>query len=287
MTLENVLIGECPDWVLVFGDTNSTLAAALVAAKLGFKLAHIEAGLRSFNRRMPEETNRVVVDHISDLLFAPTEIAVSNLRNEGISSDAIVLVGDVMLDAALIFGPSAEERSQILQRLAYKPGGYVLATIHRAENTDDLVRLAAIFDGLTGVCRHIPVVLPLHPRTRKLLKASAEEAFASAGGLLIEPVGYLDMVMMERNAAVIVTDSGGVQKEAFFYRIPCVTLRDETEWTELIELNWNTLVPPIEADAIRKTVVGSIGRTGIDAAPYGVGDSAKLIVAQLTTPSRP
>lgn len=242
--IEAILLAERPDWVLVYGDTNSTLAGALAAVKLHIPVAHVEAGLRSFNRRMPEEINRVVADHVSTLLFAPTDAAVRNLRDEGVPDAAIHRVGDVMYDAALFFARKAENASAILATLGLRQGAFALATIHRAENTDDPARLHAVFEGIAAVAAHCPVVMPLHPRTRKALE-SLPPAIAAAPGLrIIDPVGYLDMVTLEKNSRLVVTDSGGVQKEAFFYGVPCATLRTETEWTELVDAGWNTLVPP-------------------------------------------
>jgi UDP-GlcNAc3NAcA epimerase len=279
--VERVVLVEAPDWVLVYGDTNSTLAGALAAAKLHVRIAHVEAGLRSFKRTMPEEINRIMTDHVSTLLFAPTETAVANLRREGFGDMNIARVGDVMFDAALMFATRAAERSRAIERLRLAPKSYVLATIHRAENTDTAANLSAIMTGLTQVCADVPVVLPLHPRTRKHVDRAVEHAFVKSGGILVEPVGYLDMVMLESNAAVIATDSGGVQKEAFFYRVPCVTLRDETEWVELLDLGWNALVPPIDPEAIRRAVLAAVGREGAEASPYGTGKAAEIIVERL------
>ena len=238
---ERVLLAEEPDLVVVYGDTNSTLAGALAAVKLHIPVAHVEAGLRSFNRRMPEEINRVFTDHASDLLFTPTEIATENLRREGISAESIYRVGDVMYDAALFYADKAKEKEEILKRLQLEPKGYVLATVHRAENTDDLGRLRAIFEGLERVADSSPVIMPLHPRAKKKLSRLGSR---NSKIRYLDPVGYLDMISLEKNAAVIATDSGGVQKEAFFYRVPCVTLREETEWTETVASGWNTLAPP-------------------------------------------
>jgi UDP-GlcNAc3NAcA epimerase len=276
-SLETVLIGEMPDWVLVYGDTNSTLAGALAAAKLHIPIGHVEAGLRSFNRRMPEEINRVIVDHVAELLFAPTESSVANLSREGISEQKIVRVGDVMFDAVRIFAVRAESRSCVLPQLGVTPKSYALATIHRAENVDDPRRLTAILTGLTAASRELRIVFPVHPRTRQVIARQAADSFRQAGGLLIDPVGYLDMLVLERNAAVIATDSGGVQKEAFFHRVPCVTLRAETEWTELVELGWNTLAPPYQSDAIRAAILSAVGRRGREAVLYGNGHAADQI----------
>jgi len=271
--IEKVLVDTRPDWVLVYGDTDSTLAGAVAAVKLHIPVAHVEAGLRSFNRRMPEEINRVLTDHAASLLFAPTETAVAHLAREGISGASVHLVGDVMYDAALFYGVKAERTSSILARLNLAPKEYALATIHRAENTDNPQRLTAILDGFAKFGRDI--VLPLHPRTRGRL--------ATLGLTLpnnvrtIDPVGYLDMVMLERNAALIATDSGGVQKEAFFYRVPCVTLRDETEWIELVEGGWNRLAPPTDSQSVADRLAAAHGSIGHDIAPYGDGHSAQRI----------
>jgi UDP-GlcNAc3NAcA epimerase len=236
--IERVLLVENPNWVLVYGDTNSTLAGALAAAKLHCKVAHVEAGLRSFNRRMPEELNRVLTDHISDLLFCPTETAVDNLAREGIT-DGVHLVGDVMHEALLWAAEKAKVRSTILQDLRVERKRYLLVTVHRAENTDDPARLRAILDAFAAIGEQI--VFPVHPRTRKALQDLA------VGSLprhvkMIEPVGYLDMVELEHSARLILTDSGGIQKEAYWFGVPCITLRDETEWVETVTSGWNVLV---------------------------------------------
>jgi UDP-GlcNAc3NAcA epimerase len=280
--IENVLLAERPDWVLVYGDTNSTLAGALAAAKLHLPLAHVEAGLRSFNRRMPEEINRVLTDHASDLLFAPTDLAVKNLLREGISDERIQSVGDVMYDAALCFGGHAERHSTILERLKLKTNGYILATVHRAENTDSVDCLRAILEGLCKVSVEMPVVFPIHPRTRSVLAKEQGLADIAERLRLIEPVGYLDMMMLERNARLVVTDSGGVQKEAFFFSVPCVTLRKETEWQELVEIGWNRLAPPLDSDTVASTLQEALAETPIRTAnPYGDGHAAEKIAHYL------
>lgn len=276
--LEPVLQDLRPDRVLIYGDTNSTLAGALVAAKLHISVAHVEAGLRSFNRAMPEEINRIVADQLSDMLFASTETAVRNLEKEGVDPSRIFAVGDVMYDTALQFAETAARKSTILKDLGVQPGRYALATVHRAENTDDPARLANIVTGLESVAAELPVILPLHPRTAGRMKA-AGLAFHKVK--TVPPIGYLDMVSLESKAAVIATDSGGVQKEAFFYEVPCVTLRDETEWVELVELGWNRLVAPT-GGAIGPAILQAIGTRGIDAKPYGDGTSAQAIAAVLT-----
>lgn len=234
--IEEVLLAEQPDWVLIYGDTNSTLAGALAAAKLHIKVAHVEAGLRSFNRAMPEEINRVVADHVSDLLLCPSQTAVDNLSVEGITR-GVHLVGDVMADALAFATQRARSNSAVLARLGLAKRGYLLATVHRAENTDNPTRLRnilAAFDVLEE-----PIVFPVHPRTRKAMEALGHELAAHVQ--LIEPVGYLDMVMLEQSARMILTDSGGIQKEAYWLGVPCITLRDETEWVETVQAEWNVL----------------------------------------------
>ena len=279
--VEKVLLTEKPDAVLVYGDTNSTLAGALAAVKLHIPVAHVEAGLRSFNIAMPEEVNRILTDRISRWLFTPTFAASAHLRREGIADAKIQEVGDVMYDVALHHGSRVDASGGVLAKLGLAPESYVLATVHRAENTDHEQRLLAIVDGLQALARRIPVVWPLHPRTRGVLQRMGRLAGLSASVRLIEPVSYIDMVQLEKYAAAIVTDSGGVQKEAFFYRVPCVTLRDETEWTELVDAGWNRLVPPLNADAVSSAVENAIHSTGKSVEPYGSGDAALKIVNAL------
>ncbi len=279
--IEEVLLAVRPDCVLVYGDTNSTLAGTLASAKLHIPVAHVEAGLRSFNRRMPEEINRVVTDHVATCLLTPTDTATANLLREGISADNVHQVGDVMYDAAMFYASKAEQTSTILDTLGLKQNGYVLATIHRQENTDAPARLNAIIEGLNDIAQDMPVLLPLHPRTRQLVESS-DSLNASQGLRIVQPVGYMDMVMLERGAAAIATDSGGVQKEAFFHDTPCVTLRDETEWVELVDLGWNRLSPPGQSD-IAQTIREAIGRKGESGSPYGNGHAATKIVATLLT----
>lgn len=279
--IERVLLDERPDWMLVYGDTNSTLAGALAASKLHIPVAHVEAGLRSFNRAMPEEINRVLTDHVADLLFAPTGVAVQHLQNEGVPSSRVHLIGDVMYDAALFYGAKAEQDSRILEQLQLKSGDYMLATVHRAENTDDPARLAAVVGGLSGVAADVPVVLPLHPRTRAVLDRSGLLLSAAGGLRIIDPVGYLDMVTLERGARLIATDSGGVQKEAYFYGRPCVTLRDETEWVELVSTGWNVLCPPVSAEVVEQTIRARIDTQGERVTLYGKGDAADQVASLL------
>jgi UDP-GlcNAc3NAcA epimerase len=282
--LETLLLAEKPDCVLVYGDTNSTLAAALAASKLHIPVAHVEAGLRSFNRQMPEEINRVLTDHVSRWLFAPTETAVEHLLREGLPADRVHQVGDVMFDASLYYGTMAETRRGIMERLGLAPGGYVLATIHRAENTDVPERLRSIFEGLRLVGCDIPVLLPLHPRTRAALEQAGMLAENARSLRLIDPVGYLDMVLLEKHARLIATDSGGIQKEAYFHGVPCVTLRSETEWVELVQGGWNVLADPQGgAAAIAAALRGALeAHHRVHGPPlYGDGKAAQRIVAIL------
>ncbi len=274
--IEKVLHQEKPDWLLVYGDTDSTLAGALAAVKLHIPVVHVEAGLRSFNRAMPEEINRVLTDHVSSKLFAPTETAVKNLAAEGIEGDSVHNVGDVMYDAALYYCDKAEQTSRILAQLRLPSKGYVLATMHRQENVDDRTRLANILQGFAASNK--PIVMPLHPRTRKRMQEFGLSLPSSVRA--IDPVGYLDMVMLEKHAALIATDSGGVQKEAYFHRIPCITLREETEWMELVEVGANRLV-----GANFNEIADALGWRGEqDSWPqlYGTGRTGSVIVGILT-----
>lgn len=279
--IESALERFVPTWVLVYGDTNSTIAAALAAAKLHIPVAHVEAGLRSFNRRMPEEINRIATDAISTLLFAPTAAAEAQLHSEGVPAGRIILAGDVMYDAAMHFQKVAARKSTILHNLGLSDKQFVLATVHRAENTDDPERLASIFEGLRQTAAQLPVVLPLHPRTKDRLRRGSVPLDIPAGLHLVDPVGYLDMIMLESHAAAVATDSGGVQKEAFFFGTPCVTLRNETEWVELVQLGWNRLCPPTSASGVSTAVLSAIGTRGTDATPYGAGDAAEKIARAL------
>ena len=270
--IAGVVDEEEPDAVLVYGDTNSTLAGALVAAKTDPVLAHVEAGLRSHNWAMPEEVNRVVTDHCSDLLFAPTEDAESNLRAEGITA-GVHRTGDVMYDAILRARPRAQDVSTILADLGVADGEYVLATVHRAANTDDPDRLAAIVEGLAAAPD--PVVFPAHPRTVNALEEHGLRQRAAETLTIVDPAGYLDFVRLIDGARIVATDSGGVQKEAFYLDTRCLTLREETEWVETVECGWNALVGA-DADLIRR------GLTREESLPekpdlYGSGDAATAI----------
>lgn len=281
--IERVLLSEKPDVVLVYGDTNSTLAGALAAAKLHIPVAHVEAGLRSFNMRMPEEVNRVLTDRVSTWLFTPTADATAHLKCEGTDPSCIYQVGDVMYDVALNHGVRATRREGgALRRFGLIGKDFVLATIHRAENTDNVARLSVIVEAFKAVAQAMPVIWPLHPRTRTILRQQGLLAELSETVSMIEPLSYLDMVQMEQSAAVVATDSGGVQKEAFFYKVPCVTLRDETEWAELVASGWNRLVPPTTTVAVVASAIqAAVGCKGSDIKPYGEGGSARKIVDEL------
>jgi UDP-GlcNAc3NAcA epimerase len=275
--IEKILIAEMPDWVLIYGDTNSTLAGALAAAKLHIPVAHVEAGLRSFNMRMPEEVNRILSDRVSTKLFCPTQTAVDNLKAEGVTQ-GVHNVGDVMYDVALFYKNIATERSKVKQQLGLKDREFALATCHRAENTDDLTRLTEILKGLSAISRSMPVVLPLHPRTRKIIDQHGLQTYLDQL-LVVEPLAFLDMIALEQSASVILTDSGGVQKEAFFYNVPCITMRDETEWVETVDIGWNTLVGA-SSQKIEQAVLSRNPLSGTFS-PYGNGQAASNILAQL------
>lgn len=269
--LEPILLAAAPDWVLVYGDTNSTLAGALAAAKINLRVAHIEAGLRSFNRRMPEEINRVVADHVSDLLFCPSAVAVAHLRAEGITR-GVHEVGDVMADALAPLSARARERSTILARLGLRARNYLLATLHRAENTDDASRLRDIVDALNTLGE--PVVLPLHPRTRGCLERIGAQLESHIA--VIDPLGYLDMLQLTQHARLVLTDSGGLQKEAYWLGIPCVTLRDETEWVETVDAGWNILVGADRERIVRAAT--SFAPPAVHPPLYGGGHASERIV---------
>ncbi len=273
--VEKVLEDEKPDWVLVYGDTNSTLAGALAAAKLHIPVAHVEAGLRSYNRKMPEEINRVLTDHIADILLVPTDTAVENLLKEGIVEQKIKKVGDVMYDAILHFAQIAEEKSNILADLHVKEKEYILATIHRPENTDNPERLKNIFAALAEA--PMPVIIPLHPRTKKKLEEFNITLNCKIN--VIEPVGYLDMFRLEKYALEIATDSGGVQKEAYFHNVPCIILRKETEWVELTDLDFNVLVGTDPKKII--SAMNTKNNLNVKKNIYGDGDTSKKIIDAL------
>lgn len=269
--IEHVLIKERPDWVVVYGDTNSTLAGALAASKLQVRIAHVEAGLRSFNRIMPEEINRVLTDHISDLLLCPTHNAVTNLKAEGISR-GIHLVGDVMFEALMWAVEQSKNRPALFQKLGLQEKNYLLATVHRAENTDLPERLLGILEAFASLDE--PLVWPVHPRTRKKL---LEIGYTGAPHIkIIDPVSYLDMTLLTNGARMVLTDSGGLQKEAYWLSVPCITLRSETEWVETIEVGWNKLVGADKDNIIRE--VRSFYPPKAHPSLYSQGNAARFIM---------
>jgi len=277
--IEKVLLLEKPDVLLVYGDTNSTLAGALAAKKMHIKVAHVEAGLRSFNMRMPEEVNRILTDRISDYLFCPTDTAVKNLKNEGYANIPcdVVRTGDVMYDAALFYAKKAEVSSTILYDLGVAKNEYVLTTIHRQENTDDEKNLKNIVGALNEINARVRVVIPLHPRTRKIL----EQHSIMPEFTMIDPVGYIDMVQLTANAKLVMTDSGGLQKEAFFFQKNCVTMREQTEWIELVENGFN-----VTTGAVKEKIVAGFNtmltkENDFSVNLYGTGKASAEIVEHL------
>lgn len=278
--IEEVLLAEKPDWLLIYGDTNSTIAGSLAAAKLQIPCAHVEAGMRSFNRAMPEEINRIVADHLSELNFCSSETALSNLKNEGRGHTA-ELVGDVMFDSTLKFSQIAEKRSEGLGKYGLAAGTkYFLMTCHRQENTDCIERLIEIVEAANEISRHFPIIFPIHPRTSNYLK-NAGISF-SKEVKIVSPVGYLDMLFLIKNARIVLTDSGGVQKEAFFLKTPCVTMRNETEWVETVSLGWNIL-----AGAKKDQICNAVAKFAENpppapkTSPYGDGNASEKIVRRL------
>jgi len=273
--IEEVCLKEKPDWIMVYGDTNSTLAGAIVASKLHIKLAHIEAGLRSFNMNMPEEINRILTDRVSSILFCPTDTAVQNLKNEGYDKFdcKIVKSGDVMQDGAIFYKDLAVKPSFDIKE------NYILCTIHRAENTDDETRLRGIFEALNEIARERQVILPLHPRTKKMV----ENLQLNIENLtIIEPVGYLEMVWLINNCDLVMTDSGGLQKEAYFFEKPCITLRDETEWVELGECGVNILTGASMEKILETYKANSFSDKEISKLKlYGDGKACSRIVKEL------
>lgn len=278
--IEKVLLSALPDYVLVYGDTNSTLAGALAASKLHIPVIHVEAGLRSFNKQMPEEINRILTDHMATLLCCPTFAAVKHLANEGIHL-GVHHVGDVMYDAALIFGKLADNSSDILKKLNLTSKAFRLCTVHRAENTDNPVRISGIVDAIKEISTSsCPTVLPLHPRTRNSLEAQGllHSLENQEGIQIISPISFLDMVMLEKHAATILTDSGGVQKEAYFHHTPCITLRDETEWVETVDAGWNQIAG-YKKESILHCLENQPER--IEIPEYGTGNASKNIIGLL------
>lgn len=275
--LEEIFLAEKPDMVLVYGDTNSTLAGALAAVKLHIPVGHVEAGLRSFRMTMPEEINRVMTDRVASLLFCPTDTAVANLKAEGVerSGARIVKCGDVMYDCALYYGKIAEEKSTILECL--KHDRFALCTVHRAENTDDPKNLRAIFEGLEQINSECPVVLPIHPRTRKIVESLGLKTNVT----LLEPVSYFDMLQLLGKCEIVLTDSGGLQKEAYFFGKPCVTLRDETEWVELVEAGANRVTGADTAEIVSAFRIMRGKAYAKDRRLYGDGNAAREIAETL------
>lgn len=276
--IEKLVLSEKPNIVLVYGDTNSTLAGALAARKLHVAVAHVEAGLRSFNMAMPEEINRILTDRISDHLFCPTTAAMANLHREGFEHFPCKLyrTGDVMQDAAHYYAQFSAEHSRLLNQLG-GPKGFALVTIHRAENTDNPLKLRALVEALNALAGRVEVICPLHPRTAKMLSASGLKlAFR-----VIEPVGYFDMIELLKASAVVVTDSGGVQKEAFFFKRPCLTLRDQTEWVELVENGFNRLVDPAKESLTEAFEQVMKTELNFDVDLYGKGRASQQIAGIL------
>lgn len=280
--IEKILLKEQPDMAMVYGDTNSTLAGALAASKLNISVAHVEAGLRSFNRKMPEELNRVVTDHLSSFLLCPTSVAVKNLKKEGIT-EGIYLCGDVMYDAFLRYQQVAENRSRILEHLNLKPGCYCLVTVHRVENTESAAQLEELFHLFSALAEDdLPFVIPLHPRTRSMIDNRVLRELSQQTRLrIIEPVGYIDMIMLETKAHNIFTDSGGVQKEAYFAKRPCITLRDETEWIETVENGWNQVVGVDKNKIINAFKSADVPNDKNNEFLFGKGNAGQLIVEKL------
>ncbi|MED7818620.1 MULTISPECIES: non-hydrolyzing UDP-N-acetylglucosamine 2-epimerase [unclassified Francisella] len=271
--IEEVALKEKPDWIMVYGDTNSTLAGAIVASKLHIKLAHIEAGLRSFNMNMPEEINRILTDRVSSLLFCPTNTAIQNLKNEGYDNFncKIISSGDVMQDGALFYKKLAKKPSTF----SPQSSNFILCTIHRAENTDNIDRLKQIFSALNEIAKEKQLILPLHPRTKNILE---KYDISSANLTVIDPVGYLEMVWLIDNCELVMTDSGGLQKEAYFFAKPCITLRDETEWVELVDLGVNILVGADKTNILK--AYNDLDKTKLNFSNslYGDGNASKIIV---------
>ncbi len=284
--IEKVLLEVKPDWTVVFGDTNTTIAGALAAVKLHFPLAHIEAGLRSYDRRMPEEVNRVLADCISDICFAPSESSRANLLKEGVAESRVMVVGDVMVDALNKYGAIADENSEVLSRYGLEPKGYLLCTLHRASNTDDPSILSLLMETFMEIGSKMPLVLPLHPRTREALRQINLLEEVERKISVLPPASYLDMLKLEKSAKLIATDSGGVQKEAYIFGVPCVTLRSETEWVELVEAGWNRLAPPTTKAEVVDAVLEELARETRPARPpiYGEGDASGRIADCLAFP---
>ena len=280
--IETVLLAEKPNFVVVYGDTNSTLAAALAAAKLHIPVVHIEAGLRSFNKKMPEEINRILTDHVSDFLFTPSKAATKLLAREGIDHSGVICCGDIMYDVALLFGDKAVASSTILDDIGLTGKRFKLATIHRQENTDDPERMAEIFSSLRTLSKDMPLVLPLHPRTRNVLEASGDFSALTEGLTILDPLPFFDITRLLKAAELMVTDSGGMQKEAYYHGTKSIILRDETEWSELVDLGWATIPKSIhESEIINAVAQAEKNQPDTNTLPYGEGNSAEIILATL------
>lgn len=284
--IEKILIEENPNLVIVYGDTNSTLAGSIAASKLNIPIVHIESGLRSFNRSQPEEKNRIITDHLSEICFAPTKTAIENLLREGISKKRIVKTGDVMADSVKKFGIETQKEKDFLKKLNIKNQVFILSTIHRAENTDDIYALKSIFEALNYISKlnkdnsqPIPVVIPLHPRTKSaLIKNNLSHLLDPL--IVLDPIGFKLSMFLQKNASLIVTDSGGIQKEAYINKTPCLTVREETEWKELLKTGWNKLTLPKDKNKIIKDINIQLKFNKKNPTPnfYGDGDSSKTIV---------
>lgn len=281
--VDDIIAKEKPDWVLVYGDTNTTLGAALAAAKLNIPVAHIEAGIRVGNRAMPEEINRILTDHASTLLFVPTKRGIDQLASEGITGKRVVYAGDVMYDVAIRFKQLAKEKSKILKTLELEDTPFIASTIHRAENTDDLAKLTAIVESFCALANEYRIVLPLHPRTRNaLIKAGLYDTLNSAI-TLTEPLGYLDMAMLASHAKLVATDSGGLQREAFFYRVPCVNVHTDVFWPELVDMGWNHVAGKVTQQQVTATIRKALaqGAPANWSNPFGTDNNAKTILDAL------
>lgn len=285
MKVEQVLMKERPDMVISVGDTNSTLAGALAAAKLNIPISHVEAGLRMYNKHLAEDVNRVLTDHMSSLLFVPSEVGKKNLQKEGFSKNAVYNYGCIMYDALKQFEKVADKTGKVYKELKLKHKEFVLVTMHRIENTYSVERARIILDALVEISKGIKVVLPLHPRTRNMLKEHDLYDYYSEHLTITDPIGYLDMLVLEKHAKLVVTDSGGVQKEAFFQRTPCIFLFDDkTSWTELVELGWLTeVVPKSKEQVLKKIKEGLKSKGGKKGNPYGKGNSAELMVGKMVS----
>lgn len=278
--IESVLMLENPDWVLLYGDTNSTLAGAIAAVKLEVPIAHVESGLRSRNMKMPEEVNRILTDRVSSVLFCPTELAVANLLKEGIHKN-VYNVGDVMYDNAIFYGANALENADIKKYLG-QSSQFILTTIHRAENTDSRSKLLEILKSLDHLAKDFPVIFPIHPRTLFAIKKYGYDQYMN-NIYVCEPLSFFEMIMLEKASSIIITDSGGVQKEAFFYKTQCLTIRDETEWEETIRSGVNRLVPAKMESIVNQvySIITESNSRGFETKPYGNGDSALKIINQM------